>query len=123
MRYMLCIPLCIFIGCEVLESDLSHEKVQIISPEEYAMVKPGQIEFCWQHVIGASNYRFIIMHRDFDTKIIIMDSIIQADTLALHLYRIHTELEDGQYQWSICAFNSESVSHTATRTLVVQSYE
>lgn len=82
----------IYYGCDdVFEEDIENDLVQIISPNEGDVIQGNTIEFSWQPLDGADDYRIKVVNENLLT---VVDSLV-SDT------NINFTVSSGEYQWRI----------------------
>jgi hypothetical protein len=106
-------------GCaEVLEKDLSKEKVQLVAPSN-GISAPDSVAltFAWDSLDGASQYRLQIASPSFDSIVqLIADTPVAGMFLSLPAFSIA-----GKYQWRVMASNTSSSSpYSAPWTFTIQ---
>lgn len=84
-------------ACEdILETDISDVTVAIISPTENQQLTSNVVNFQWEEVDGAQQYRIQVFRPDSG---IVIDSIVEQTNL-------EHPISPGNYQWRIRAENS-----------------
>ncbi len=106
-------------SCEVLETDISNDKIKLLSPADYAEIRSGKIEFRWEILNGATGYELVVASASFANGAFVSDTIIHADTLGRYSCGCGLDLSEGVYEWYVSGFNSEYVSKTDVRRLLV----
>lgn len=110
-------------GCEVLEEDISGREVRIAAPADNVTVTPGVVAFRWQAVDHAAGYEFTVVAPSFAAaERIVADTVLRADSLA-RSYGCRVDLAEGEYQWSVRAFNGGYTTRTEVRSLTVVASE
>ena len=72
------------VGCEVLEEDISHDRVPVVAPADKVSVAAGTVDFRWAAVEYATGYEFTAVSPSFAAAgRVVADTVIRADTLAL----------------------------------------
>ncbi|RDY60782.1 hypothetical protein DX873_00960 [Flagellimonas nanhaiensis] len=97
-------------SCEdILEvPDITGETVSILAPTDGSVIASNAVGFNWEKVNEAAAYRIQIAAPDFDNTVqIILDSIVQEDTLGNVSTRINQDLLNGTYAWRVKALNSD----------------
>ena len=80
------------IACDdILEEDISNDVVQITSPMEGAMIDDNTVQFSWQNLEGADNYRIQIIKSNQEYE---LDSLVSTNTFT-------QILDQGSYQWRV----------------------
>lgn len=117
--------LCAFVpvSCEVLEEDLSADRVRIVGPAEGAEVRAGAVTFRWEAVEGASGYDLAVASPTFAGGYLAADTTLYADTLGSRRYGCRVVLGAGEYEWSVAAFNSGYATRPEVRRLTVLPVE
>ena len=103
-------------GCtEVFESDISKEKVILLSPHDELVTSASNQVFWWEPVEYADRYQFQLVIPDFmQVQRLISDTIITTTKISFSLY-------SGQYQWRVKAINSAYYSDYSTNSLTIDS--
>lgn len=110
---------CIAAGCEILETDISGDRVRVLSPADGVRVECGEVAFRWMGSNDVTGYEFTLVSPSFDAaQRIVTDTVIYADTLARH-YGCCAVLEEGEYEWRVTGFNSGYETRTEVRRLEV----
>ncbi len=110
---------------DILETDISGERVGVIAPADKTEIAEGRVSFLWNLLDGAEKYRVTIVSPNFEhAAVAVKDTILYPDSLDMSLsFRIR--LSGGMYQWSLQAFNEayESVRSIYDLTVVVPEPE
>lgn len=113
--------LLILAGCGILEEDLSDTTVRIVAPADKVMLSAGPVSFRWQQVHGAAGYEFRVVSPSFDRAgRVVADTVIRVDSLGRG-YGCTLSLDEGDYQWSVAAFNGGYVGPAEIRSLQVRN--
>lgn len=84
-------------SCEdVIEKDISNDTVLSISPQNGATIESNVVNFQWEEIDGADDYRIQVYGAD---QAISLDSLVSGSHFAAALL-------EGSYQWRIRAENS-----------------
>ena len=97
-------------GCEdILEvPDISNQTVSVLAPTAGSVLTTNAVGFNWETVEEATAYNIQIATPDFENATqIILDSVVQVDTLGNVATRIDQNLFNGPYVWRIKALNSD----------------
>lgn len=106
-------------ACEILEEDISHRTVRIVAPADRVVVTPGAVDFGWLALDDATGYELTLVSPSFErAERIALDTLIWADTLARR-FACRVTLTEGEYEWSVAAFNSGYTTRAEVRTLRV----
>lgn len=107
----------IIISCEeiVNEQDISLDAVEVLAPVEGSILKSNKgINYSWQAVEGAINYRMQIAMPSFTRA-----TQIELDTLVSTTSYSVDSLKSGDYQWRVKALNSAyETAYTTTNFTV-----
>lgn len=96
-----------FVSCEdIIEEDITNDTVQIISPNNGAVIESNVVNFQWETLKGADKYRLQVYN---DTDVKVLDSLIENTTFQF-------PLETGNYRWRI---RGENFAYTSTYNLPV----
>ena len=94
---------CCFFTCDDLVEvdDISNEIVTVLAPSDNVTVTSTTVNFAWENVEDANQYKIQIARPSFEAaQEIIIDSILTTN-------RYSKTLESGDYQWRIKATNIE----------------
>ena len=108
-------------SCEVLEEDISGDKVEAIAPADGMEVAAGETHFRWRALDYATQHEFTLVESSFAAvRRVVCDTLIRADTLgAARSYGCRVTLAAGTYQWRVTACNGGYASTPAVQTLFV----
>lgn len=122
LAILFCLPL--LAACDdFFETDISKRSVDIIAPTDGAHVPSGDIAFRWHAVERATGYRFALVEPSFDSAArILADTLIAADSVA-RTYGCRLNMDAGEYEWSVEAFNTAYASRTTVLSLTVTDDE
>ena len=122
MKKYLAIIICplLLAACDdFFETDISKRNVDIIAPTNGVRVTAGDIAFRWYAVERATGYRFTLVEPSFDSAArILADTLIAADSVA-RTYGCRLNMDAGEYEWSVEAFNTAYASRTTVFSLTV----
>ena len=97
------------------DEDISNETVAIVAPIDGAVLETNTINFTWEPVEFAEDYKIQIATPDFNNTVqVVVDEVLAGTTST-------QTLEDGDYQWRIKARNSESETGYTIASFSVQS--
>jgi|TARA_B110000046_G_scaffold172370_1_gene194077 hypothetical protein len=101
-------------NCEaIFVEDVSSETVVLLAPINNAEVTNGTIQFNWQEVSDASEYKIQIAKPNFATASqILLDSVTTSTVIS-------KDLEIGDYQWRVSASNSGYVTNYSVSSFKV----
>ena len=103
------------VGCEVLEEDISHDRVPVVAPADKVSVAAGAVDFRWAAVEYATGYEFTAVSPSFAAAgRVVADTVIRADTLGCRL-----SLPAGEYEWCVTGFNGGYKTPGEIRSLTV----
>ncbi len=99
---------------EIIEvTDISDENVSILAPTDATTITTGTINFNWNDINEANEYRIQIATPTFENATqIAVDSLVTSSAFS-HL------LEVGEYQWRVKALNSTFETDYTTNSLTV----
>lgn len=81
-----------FFACDdILEEDITGDSIQVISPLEGTIIEGNNVQFYWQHLDGADDYRVQVLS---DNQIVVLDSLVSEN-------QIEYNLNEGNYQWRV----------------------
>jgi hypothetical protein len=88
-------------NCEaIFVENISDENVTLLAPTNNIEVAKGLIQFNWEEVVDATEYRIQIATPDFvNTAQVVLDSIVTSTVFS-------KDLDVGEYQWRVKASNS-----------------
>jgi len=96
-------------GCaDILEvPDISKETVMLLAPADGVVLDNGSLTLSWEHVQDATGYHIQVATPDFENAAqLVLDSIVEMDTLGYVANHIDQNLANGTYTWRVNAFNS-----------------
>lgn len=93
--------------------DLNNQLVSIISPADSFYTNDSRINFSWQPLLAANDYRFEIGQPDFSGTIILDVNLTQTN--------INYTLDEGIYTWRVRGQNNSSNTGYSTRTVIIDS--
>lgn len=97
----------VFISCEdIIEEDITNDVVQIISPNNDAVIESNVVSFQWENLKGADKYRLQIFD---ETEVKVLDSLVESTSLQY-------PLESGFYKWKI---RGENFAYTSKYNIPV----
>lgn len=107
------------VGCEVLEEDISHDRVPVVAPADKVSVAAGTVDFRWAAVEYATGYEFTVVSPSFAAAgRVVADTVIRADTLARR-FGCRLSLSAGEYEWCVIGFNGGYKTPREIRSLTV----
>ena len=81
-----------FYTCDdVLEEDISDDNIEIIAPTNNTVIEGNNVQFSWQHLDGADDYRIQISGNN---QVTILDSLVSIN-------QFNYNLNEGNYQWRV----------------------
>lgn len=103
-------------GCaDIVEVDISDQRVTVISPENNAISSSFNQLFKWDELKGADKYQLQIVQPDFgNIQQYILDTSVSTTDF-------NYTLLPGSYQWRIRGVNSISTSSYSTRKITIDS--
>ena len=107
------------VGCEVLEEDISHDRVPVVAPADKVSVAAGTVDFRLAAVGYATGYEFTAVSPSFAAAgRVVADTVIRADTLARR-FGCRLSLSAGEYEWCVTGFNGGYKTPREIRSLTV----
>lgn len=92
LSYSIFVALTFFQSCDdVLEEDITDSQITIIAPVNEAMIEGNLVQFRWNVLEGADEYRLQITR---ENQILVLDSLV-ANTI------LNYQMNQGEYQWRI----------------------
>lgn len=115
---LLTLAFCSFSCAEVIfEEDISDKTVTLMAPFDTASFTSTGINFSWEAVEFADQYRIQIARPNFEFPLeIVVDQTIEETTLS-------QQLNVGEYQWRVKALNSGYETVYSTRSFTIVSNE
>lgn len=98
------------LGCEdILEvPDISNRTVPVLAPVEGSVLGANAVRFDWETIEDATGYNIQVATPNFENAAqLVLDSVVELDTLGHVPTRIDQNLFNGNYVWRIKAFNSD----------------
>lgn len=107
-------------GCDdIFEQDLDGARIEVIAPKHDAHIEAGEVIFLWRPIQGARSYRLTIVSPSFArASRVWADTTLRADSLHA-ADRFSLTLDEGDYQWSLQAFNGVYRSEESVYSLRV----
>ncbi len=107
---------CCFLACDdiVEVDDISNKTVEALAPSNNVIVTSTTVNFAWENLEDADNYKIQIAKPSFESaQEIILDSIVTINS--------HSKtLENGDYQWRVKAINTEFETPFTTLSFSVE---
>lgn len=98
----------------VFVENISDKKVVLVSPSDSVEVQAGFVNFHWNSIEDATDYRLQIAMPSFvDPSQIVLDTAIVDISFK-------DSLTIGDYQWRVKAVNSDYQTNYTTRTLIIK---
>ena len=116
-KIFLIIPLLAFYSCDEIlyEEDLSSKTISLVAPVNYAQFNSTGINFTWNAVENAGQYRLQIATPDFTNPMqVVLDTIVSDTSFS-------TQLNVGNYEWRVQATNSAYQTPFASRFFSILS--
>ncbi|MEO1032272.1 MAG: hypothetical protein AAFX55_12745 [Bacteroidota bacterium] len=76
---------------DILEEDISGDSIQTITPMDGAVIVGNNVQFIWQDLDGADDYRVQVLGQN---QVIVVDSLVSENQLEY-------TLNEGSYQWRV----------------------
>jgi len=98
-----------FVACEdILEvPDISGQLVNLLAPSDGSILDDNSVNLNWERVEEATGYSVQVASPNFENAAqILLDSVIEMDTLGYLPNQIRQSLFNGNYEWRVKAFNS-----------------
>lgn len=96
-------------ACEdILEvPDISEQSVKLLAPSDGSVLDDNLVNLNWEGVEEATGYSVQVASPNFENAAqILLDSVIEMDTLGYLPNQIRQSLFNGNYEWRVKAFNS-----------------
>jgi hypothetical protein len=96
-------------SCEdILEvTDISSQAVNLLAPTNGTVLTDNTVNLNWEHVEEATGYTVQVATPNFENATqILIDSVIEMDTLGHLPTQLQQNLLNGNYEWRVKAFNS-----------------
>ncbi|RIV68263.1 hypothetical protein D2U88_13605 [Flagellimonas aequoris] len=88
--------------------DISDQTVMILAPTEGSILEANTVNFNWEPVGEATGYQIQVATPNFGNATqLVLDSVVEVDTLGYVTTRLGQSLFNGNYEWRIKAFNSD----------------
>ena len=93
-------------GCDdIFEQDIDRAWIEVVAPKHDAHIEAGEVTFLWRPLSGARSYRLTVVSPSFArASRVWADTTLRADSLHA-ADRFSLTLDEGDYQWSLQAFN------------------
>lgn len=76
---------------DILEENITNDIIQIVTPQDGEIIEGNTVQFSWQNLDGADNYRIQVIKSN---QVYELDSLITTNTFVYIL-------EPGTYQWRV----------------------
>ncbi len=86
-------------------NELSTKNIELIYPEENAILNNGNVQFLWKSLSGVSEYDFGVSSPNFDNS----SFIIETGSTSLDQYTVN-DLPEGEYTWRVRGENDSGVT-------------
>lgn len=113
-------------ACEdILEvPDISMQTVNLLAPTNGTVLTNNTVNLNWEDVEEARGYAVQVATPNFQNAAqILMDSVIEMDTLGHLPTKLQQKLINGNYEWRVKAFNSGFETLYASSTFLVNGDE
>ena len=80
---------------DILEEDISKDNMQIIYPTHGTVIEGNTVQFSWQSLKGAENYRIQLITNN---QVYVLDSLVSPNNFVY-------SLNPGEYQWRVLGKN------------------
>lgn len=116
IAFYISLSACLFHSCDaIIEDDLSNRTVSVLSPADDITVSNSQVQFIWEYLDEAIEYRIQVCRPSFEAmEWMLYDTTVVTNSLTL-------TLNPGSYQWRIRAENGSSVGTYTTRSIAIDS--
>lgn len=107
-------------GCDdIFEQDIDRARIEVVAPKHDAHIEAGEVTFLWRALSGARSYRLTVVSPSFArASRVWADTTLRADSLHA-ADRFSLTLDEGNYQWSLQAFNGVYRSEESVYSLRV----
>ena len=107
-------------GCDdIFEQDIDRARIEVVAPKHDAHIEAGEVTFLWRPLSGARSYRLTVVSPSFArASRVWADTTLRADSLHA-ADRFSLTLDEGDYQWSLQAFNGVYRSEESVYSLRV----
>ncbi len=98
----------LFIACDdiIEEEDLSNRQVIVLAPLEGSIVTQNQVSLNWNTVEDARSYKVELATPSFENAAqIVLDSLVEQDTLGTIRTQVQATLLNGNYEWRVKGLN------------------
>ncbi|MBN2664641.1 MAG: hypothetical protein JXR68_13410 [Bacteroidales bacterium] len=104
----------IVLSCdEIIDPDISKEKVFLFSPVDSATITTNAVLFTWDPVYGAAKYRLELVSPLYNKPVtVILDTFLTATQFSLQVTK-------GIYQWTVTAYNNTAIAYGDIYNLTV----
>jgi hypothetical protein len=104
------------------EPNISNARVELLAPANGVTLNQNELTFRWDFVTDATAYRIQLADPNFERPLqILVDSILEPDSLGLMTNFIDLNLGNGIYQWRVKALNFGYETAYSTHSFVVDS--
>ncbi|MCK8482227.1 hypothetical protein [Psychroserpens algicola] len=97
----------LIVSCDdIIEEDLTNDNIQTISPNEGAVIEGNTVQFVWQALDGADDYRLQILNTN---QSLVVDTLVTTTNF-------NAVLNPGDYQWRV---KGENFAYTTQYTFPI----
>lgn len=98
---------------QTVDNSLLDKEVSLLAPVNNYETKKNILSFWWEKVEGATSYQLQVVSPDFvSTEQLILNTIIPENSYTM-------ELPEGEYEWRVCALDSNYQTPYTTRNFTV----
>lgn len=115
-KILLFLTLTVFISCDdiVEVPDISNQTITVLAPTDESTLTINDVNFSWNNVEDAENYRLQIATPSFENA----TQIVLDTTIAVTSYT--KLLEAGIYEWRVRAENTEYQTNYSTQNFIIE---
>lgn len=126
LRFLIIILVFGLAGCDdILEvPEIDKEQITVLAPLEGSVINGNDVNFNWNALEDARSYKVEVAQPNFTNAAqIVLDSLVQEDTLGIIITKIQKTLLNGNYEWRVKGLNGGIETPFATNAFMVNGDE
>lgn len=115
-----------FTACDdILEvPEIDKEQITVLAPLEGTVINGNEVSFNWNALEDARSYKVEVAQPNFSNAAqIVLDSLVQEDTVGIIFTKIQKTLLNGNYEWRVKGLNGGIETPFTTNAFTVNGDE